>query len=160
MRVVIGLLLTLALVLPMTVWAQPPNPVVTVIDRGCERLTCPPTFITPTSCTSATFTVEVSGTYAFDVWTACQSSTNCFGCMSCAAIYSPSGTQPVAVCSSRDCVNRDCNNTCTVNLRAGERYTLQVCLEPCPNQPDCGQCRDDCVAGGCIRALSARPCYQ
>jgi hypothetical protein len=151
--------LTLALVLILPAAFAQPAPIITVTDTGCQpNLGCPPNSFE--SCTSATFSVRTEGDYYLDAWTVCQSSTQCWGCMSCAVIYTQTGSTITGYCSSRDCANRDCNNTCTVHLKAGVVYTLSVCLEPCPRERDCGNCARDCIAGACVRVLtSAAACY-
>ncbi|HEY3294742.1 MAG TPA: hypothetical protein VGL38_04855 [bacterium] len=151
MKSILYVLFALALLLPLAGTAQP---IIALKDTGCDILPCPPT--SPSNlCKVSTFTVPVTGTYEMDTWTACA--TECWHCMSCATIWGTT-VVPLITCATTGCSNRDCNNTCRVNLQAGVIYTFQVCLEPCPNERDCTACANGCVAGGCVRPAASPPC--
>jgi hypothetical protein len=146
------LIVLLALV-PLVALAQPA--IITVSDTGpTVSLTCPPANFN--GCSSGTFTVPVTGDYAFDVWTKCET-TPCANCVCCAVII-PQTDPLTRIPCSVGCPGGPCTRTCTVSLRAGLNYTLQVCLQHCPTGATA--CNDHCTAVACVRNIfGSGPCY-
>jgi hypothetical protein len=114
-------------------------------------MTCPPDGFA--GCTSATFTVPVTGDYVIDSWIRCPN-TPCQSCVSCVTIHSMTGAQ-LYKCSV-GCPGSDCNESCRVSLPAGT-YTIDVCLLQCVTGTT--PCDERCQAWGCVRPPTTPPCY-
>lgn len=125
---------------------------VSLKDVGCtEDHNC----ISPTGCSSTTFSVPCTQYYNITARTYC-SGGDCENCMSCVNIYN--GDTWVANCHTTHCDLGECSYKCQTPqpLSTGITYTLYVCLLPCVNN-DCSDCGEDCQAEGCVFSYST-PC--
>lgn len=115
-------------------------------DSSCsmEWPDCP--FTPTTNCASQAFNATCTGTYTLRALTDCES--NCDGCQVCVMIEKVPTGAIVGSCGT-DCVNDDCDKSCSVDLVAGQAYFLYVCRTPCP-YVNCSHCTSSCHSFGCL----------